>query len=141
MTTKLNLGAKKCTPCQGGVAPLSCEIATQALADVPGWELIENATKLKRTFKFSDFMQALSFTQKVGELCELEGHHPDITVGWGYSRVVFQTHKINGLHENDFIMAAKVNALAKQYKAVVCDFSVTFCGITFDVNESKGEPK
>ena len=108
----LNLNAKKCTPCQGGIDPLGVEDAKALLMAVPGWDLIDDSTKIKRTFKFSNFMQALSFTQKVGELCELEGHHPDITVGWGYARVVFQTHKINGLHENDFIMAAKVNAMA-----------------------------
>ena len=108
----MNLTAKKCTPCQGGVPPMSCDIAERYITNVSGWELLENATKVKRTYKFNNFKDALSFTQKVGELCEAEGHHPDITVGWGYAKVVFQTHKINGLHENDFIMAAKVNALA-----------------------------
>ncbi len=112
--TKPNLLTKKCTPCQGGIDPLSCEIAELFLSHVSGWELLDRATKIKRNFKFKNFMGALSFTQKVGELCESEGHHPDITVGWGYAKIVFQTHKINGLHENDFIMAAKVNALAEQ---------------------------
>ena len=107
----MNLTEKKCTPCQGGVAPMTCALAEQLLGDVPNWELQENATKLKRTFKFDNFVDALAFTQKVGALCELEVHHADITVGWGYVRVVFQTHKINGLHENDFIMAAKVDAI------------------------------
>ena len=107
----MELATKKCTPCQGGVAPMTCEIAETYIDDVSGWELLDNSTKIKRTYKFSNFIDALAFTQKVGELCELEGHHADITVGWGYCRVVFQTHKINGLHENDFIMAAKVNAL------------------------------
>ncbi len=109
---KMNLTAKKCTPCQGGIPPMTVKVAEKYLDEAPGWELQDNATKLKRTFKFGNFMEALSFTQHVGEMCEEEGHHPDITVGWGYSRVVFQTHKINGLHENDFIMAAKVNRLA-----------------------------
>lgn len=107
----MELATKKCTPCQGGVAPMTCELAQRYIADVAGWDLLDNATKLKRTYQFSNFVDALAFTQKVGELCEAEGHHADITVGWGYARVVFQTHKINGLHENDFIMAAKVNTL------------------------------
>ena len=110
----MNLTAKKCTPCQGGIPPMTCEVAEKYLSEAPGWELLDNSTKLKRSFKFGNFMDALSFTRQVGELCEQEGHHPDITVGWGYSRVIFQTHKINGLHENDFIMAAKVNRLAER---------------------------
>lgn len=85
--------------------------ADKLLDSVPGWELQENATKLKRTFRCKDFMEALALAHKAGVLCEEEGHHPDITIGWGYCRVVFQTHKINGLHENDFIMAAKVNRM------------------------------
>lgn len=88
-----------------------CDIAEQYLTDVPGWELQDNATKLKRKFQFKNFMDAMAFAQKVGVLCEQEGHHPDISFGWGYCKVAFQTHKINGLHENDFIMAAKVNEI------------------------------
>jgi len=110
---KMNLITKKCTPCQGGIPPMSCDMAEKYLAEAPGWELRENATKLKRTFKFTNFVDAMKLAQRVGELCEIEGHHPDLTVGWGYCKVEFQTHKINGLHENDFIMAAKVNKLAE----------------------------
>lgn len=109
----INLTAKKCTPCQGGVPPMSCDVAEEHLNEVPGWELLDNASKLKRTFKFDNFVDAMRLAQRVGELCETEGHHPDLTIGWGYCRVEFQTHKISGLHENDFIMAAKVNQLAK----------------------------
>lgn len=108
----LNLSAKKCTPCQGGIPPLNMEDAEKYLTRVPGWQLQENATKIKRTFKFKNFMDALWFAQHVGELCERQGHHPDISIGWGYCRIEFQTHKINGLHENDFIMAAKVSRMA-----------------------------
>lgn len=110
---KLNLTAKKCTPCQGGVLPMTKDIAEKYLHEAPEWELRDNATRLKRTFKFTNFADAMALAQKVGELCEAENHHPDITIGWGYCRVEFQTHKINGLHENDFIMAAKVNHLAE----------------------------
>lgn len=110
--SQTDLTAKKCTPCQGGIPPLSCEIAQQYLSVAPGWELQDDATRVKRTFKFKNFLNALDFAQRVGLLSEEQGHHPDITIGWGYCKVVFQTHKINGLHENDFIMAAKVNQLA-----------------------------
>ena len=109
--TTMDLTAKKCTPCQGGIPPMAGEDAEKYLLDAPGWELLDNATKLKRTFQRKNFMDALALAREVGELCEGEGHHPDITIGWGYCKVIFQTHKINGLHENDFIMAAKVNAL------------------------------
>lgn len=108
----MNLTTKKCTPCQGGVPPMSCDIAESYLNEAPGWELLDNATRLKRTFKFDNFEDAMRLAQRIGELCEAEGHHPDLKIGWGYCRVEFQTHKINGLHENDFIMAAKVNQLA-----------------------------
>ena len=111
------LTAKQCTPCQGGIPPMSCNEAEKYLVEAPGWELQDNATKLKRTFQFKNFVDALAFAQNVGELCEKEGHHPDITVGWGYCKVVFQTHKIAGLHENDFIMAAKVNEMSAKLGA------------------------
>jgi len=108
----IDLTTKQCTPCQGGIPPMTGEVANQYLALAPGWELRDDATKIKRTFKLKNFMEALALAQRVGLLCEQEGHHPDITIGWGYCSVVFQTHKINGLHENDFIMATKVNMLA-----------------------------
>lgn len=81
------------------------------LPEIPGWELGEEATKIRKTFRFRNFVEAMEFARKVGDVAEEEGHHPDMTVGWGYCTVVFQTHKIRGLHRNDFIMAAKVNSL------------------------------
>ena len=108
----MSLSAKTCTPCRGGVAPLGRAEAERLLAETPGWSLIDDGvTKLERAFPFPDFAAALAFVDKVGALAEEAGHHPDITFGWGYCRVVFYTHKIKGLHENDFIMAAKVNRL------------------------------
>jgi 4a-hydroxytetrahydrobiopterin dehydratase len=107
----MELAAKKCVPCRGGVPRLSLAEAQGLLAGTPGWSLNEQATHVERTFKFEDFAGALAFVDRVGALAEAEDHHPDITFGWGYCRVVFQTHKIRGLHENDFIMAAKVNQL------------------------------
>ena len=108
----MDLTAKTCTPCRGGIPPLPREDAEQLLADAPGWTLAADARHIERDFKFPDFAAALAFVNRVGEVAEAEGHHPDLSFGWGYCRVVWQTHKIKGLHENDFIMAAKVNALS-----------------------------
>jgi 4a-hydroxytetrahydrobiopterin dehydratase len=104
--------------------------AQKYLGQVPGWELLDNGTKLKRTFHGGDFMSALKLANEVGELCEKEGHHPDITIGWGYCRVVFQTHKINGLHENDFIMAAKVSDLTGRLSMDESHAAASMCRVT-----------
>jgi 4a-hydroxytetrahydrobiopterin dehydratase len=106
------LDAKSCTPCRGGIPPLDRAEAERLLPEAPGWSLEDGATRITRRFTFDDFAAAMTFVQRVGELAEAEGHHPDICFGWGYCEVAFQTHKIQGLHENDFIMAAKVNGLA-----------------------------
>ena len=108
----MDLTVKTCVPCKGGIPPLGRGEAETYLGEVPGWTLLEGAEKIERTFKFPNFMDAMAFALKVGGLAEQEGHHPDITFGWGYCTVSFYTHKIKGLHENDFIMAAKVDALA-----------------------------
>ena len=108
----MGLTAKTCTPCRGGVPPLGRAEAERLLAETPGWALDAQATRIERAFAFPDFASALALVGKIAKLAEAEGHHPDITFGWGYCRVAFQTHKIKGLHENDFIMAAKVNGLA-----------------------------
>jgi len=91
---------------------MSAVEAESRLADVPGWKLIDDATRLSRTFSFDNFVEAQAFAVRVGEISEAQNHHPVITYSWGYCTVVFYTHKIGGLHENDFIMAARVNALA-----------------------------
>lgn len=107
----MNLSEKNCVPCQGGVPPLSLEEAEQLLAQTPGWSLMQEGKRLERRFTFKNFATALEFVNRVGETAENEGHHPDISFGWGYASVVYYTHKIGGLHENDFVMAAKTNAL------------------------------
>ena len=112
----MTLRAKRCTPCRGGVPPLTRTEAERMLGETPGWTLNHDVTRIERTFKLPDFAAALALVDKIGEIAEAEGHHPDIAFGWGYCRVVFYTHKIKGLHENDFIMAAKVNALAEARK-------------------------
>ncbi len=105
------LTAKVCIPCQGGIPPLSAAEAEGFLAETPNWELLEDATRLRRAFTFEDFQAALDFVRKTGEIAEQEGHHPDIEFGWGYANILIYTHKINGLHENDFILAAKINGI------------------------------
>ena len=103
------LKSKHCIPCEGGIPPLSENEAETLMGQIPGWDLIESTTKIRRTFTFKNFMQAQAFAIKVGNLAESENHHPDITYGWGFCTVLLYTHKINGLHENDFILAVKIN--------------------------------
>jgi 4a-hydroxytetrahydrobiopterin dehydratase len=106
------LTAKTCTPCRGGIPPLTVEEAAGFMPEAPGWDLVADATRIERTYRFADFGEALDFVGKVGELAEAQGHHPEACFGWGFCTVTLQTKKIKGLHENDFIMAAKINALA-----------------------------
>ncbi len=100
---------KTCVPCRGGVPLLTLAEAEGLRAEVPDWALTNEATRIERDFTFDDFAAAIAFVNKVGLIAEAQGHHPDITFGWGYAHVVFFTHKIKGLHENDFVMAAKVD--------------------------------
>ena len=108
----MSLTQKTCVPCQGGIPPLTADEAKGYMDQVPGWVLSDDADRISKNFEFRDFVGALDFVNRVGALAEEEGHHPDIYFGWGYADITFFTHKIKGLHENDFIMAAKVNALA-----------------------------
>jgi len=103
-----------CAPCRGGVPPLTAEKANAFLRETPGWILSDGATRIQREVRFRNFASALEFVNRVGAVAEGEGHHPDIEFGWGYCHVTFQTHKVRGLHENGFIMAAKVNALPEE---------------------------
>ena len=102
---------KRCTPCLAGTPPIKIDRAREMLQYVPGWEFGLEGRAIKRRFAFDNFMKALAFVNKLGEIAEAEGHHPDIMLGWGYAEVVLWTHSIAGLHENDFIMAAKFNAI------------------------------
>jgi len=110
----MSLGEMKCEPCRGGMPPLTDEEIEQYHRQAQSWSVVEKdgIKRLEKSFKFKDFAQALAFTNKVGELAEKEGHHPDILTEWGRVTVTWWTHKIKGLHRNDFIMAAKVDALA-----------------------------
>jgi 4a-hydroxytetrahydrobiopterin dehydratase len=86
--------------------------AERHLAQVPEWRLLDDGRRIERTWRFKNFAEAYALVRKAAELAEAEGHHPDITFGWGYCTVSLYTHKIRGLHENDFIMAAKLDRLA-----------------------------
>ena len=104
------LAAQHCVPCRGGVPPLAEDAIARLLPQVPGWN-VAGAHHLERTFTFADFKGALEFVNRIGEVAEREGHHPDLELGWGRVSVKIYTHKINGLTESDFILAAKISSL------------------------------
>lgn len=105
-----DLAQKKCVPCEGGVDPLSPAEAHRYLGDVLGWQLIDDK-KIVKVFMFHYFTEAMEFVNKVATLAESEGHHPNIAINYNKVILTLYTHAINGLHENDFILAAKINAL------------------------------
>ena len=105
------LDQKHCVPCRGGVDPLAGDTLRQYAALLnKQWQVIDEH-HLHREWMLPDFRQALAFVNRIGELAEAEGHHPDIYLAYGKVRVTLWTHKINGLHENDFILAAKIDRL------------------------------
>ena len=107
-----DLSSKICTPCRGGIPPLTRAEAETYLKQAPGWALMDDGRGIERSFTFKNFKEALDFVARIANLSEKEGHHPDISFGWGWAKVSWQTKKIKGLHENDFIMAAKTNELS-----------------------------
>jgi 4a-hydroxytetrahydrobiopterin dehydratase len=109
------LTEERCVACRRDAPTVSDAEIAALLPQIPEWELVEldGVKRLRRVFAFDDFAQALEFTRKVGELAEAEGHHPALLTEWGRTTVSWWTHKIKGLHRNDFIMAAKTDALAR----------------------------
>ena len=107
------LAGKTCTPCRSGVPPLDRVAAERYLREAPGWVLQDEGKRIERRFQLKSFKDALALVNRIGALAEDEGHHPDISFGWGYVAVSLHTHKIKGLHENDFIMATKINRAAE----------------------------
>jgi 4a-hydroxytetrahydrobiopterin dehydratase len=105
-----NLASRECVPCRGGVPPLQGEEIQNLLGELDGWEVVESH-HLRKNFEFGNFKEALAFVNRVGELAEEQGHHPDISFGWGRAEITIWTHKIDGLTESDFILAAKIDAL------------------------------
>ena len=108
------LTSLKCVPCRAGTPQATDEEISQLHAEIPDWQLVEREgiKRLERVFRFKNFAEALQFTDKVGELAEAEGHHPALLTEWGRVTVTWWTHKIKGLHQNDFILAAKTDGLA-----------------------------
>lgn len=104
------LAARKCIPCQGGTPPLRRDEIIPLARQTPGWEVIADH-HLTQNFDFPDFASALAFVNRVGEVAEQEGHHPDICLSWGKVGIEIWTHKVDGLTESDFILAAKIDEL------------------------------
>ena len=104
------LASLQCVPCRGGVPPLTGEEIAKLSPQLEGWNVV-NEHHLSKSYKFSNFAEAQSFVDRVGELAEEQGHHPDICFGWGRAEISIWTHKIDGLTESDFILAAKIDQL------------------------------
>ena len=107
-----DLTKKKCVPCEGGVASLDLSEIHKYQKKVDGWDVKQNLKKiyyLEKKYSFANFLESLKFTNKVAEISEEEGHHPDIEFGWGYAKISITTHAIEGLSENDFILASKID--------------------------------
>jgi 4a-hydroxytetrahydrobiopterin dehydratase len=108
------LADKSCTPCRGGIPPLTEPEAATYHAQAPDWALLDEAKRIERTYRFRNFAEAFRFVERAAALAEAEGHHPDICFGCGYVRISLHTKKIKGLHENDFIIAAKLDRIAAE---------------------------
>jgi 4a-hydroxytetrahydrobiopterin dehydratase len=107
------LTARKCVPCEGGVPALTPPEAARLLAELHGdWKLAPDSKSLKRSLKFKDFYRAMSFVNALAHIANLEDHHPDLEVGYGYCRITYSTHAIGGLSQNDFICAAKIDRIS-----------------------------
>tara|TARA_B100001057_G_scaffold497586_1_gene602130 strand:- start:477 stop:821 length:345 start_codon:yes stop_codon:yes gene_type:complete len=105
---------KKCVPCEGKTTPFDISEIHKYQKKVDGWEIVKNENKiyiLEKNFKFKNYLESQNFVNKVGEVSEEEGHHPDILFGWGYAKINITTHAIEGLSENDFILASKIDQL------------------------------
>ena len=103
---------KKCIPCEGGVNPLDVSEVHKYQKKIDGWDVSKdkkNIFFLEKKFSFKNFLESQKFVNEVGKIAENEGHHPDIYFGWGYAKIIITTHAIEGLSENDFILAAKID--------------------------------
>lgn len=105
---------KKCLPCEGGVAPLTEVKINELLKQAPAWLVIDNSKKITRRFEFKNFARTMAFVNAVAYVATQEDHHPDVEFGYNYCRVTYTTHAIDGLSENDFICAAKINRFLEQ---------------------------
>jgi 4a-hydroxytetrahydrobiopterin dehydratase len=105
----LDLYQKRCKPCEGGTPPLTLEESRRLLVQLRDWQLKDG--KIEKQFKFKDFVESIGFVNKIADLAESEGHHPDIHISWNLVTLSLVTHAIKGLSENDFILAAKIDRL------------------------------
>jgi 4a-hydroxytetrahydrobiopterin dehydratase len=111
MTTICDLTDRHCKPCEGGVAPMTLQEAQATMEQIPGWELSDDATTITRRFEFKGFYKTMAFINAMAWIANAENHHPDFSAGYNFCEVNFTTHAIDGLSENDFICAAKINQL------------------------------
>ena len=105
---------KNCVPCEGRIIPFDISEIHKYQKKVDDWDIIQNENKiyfLKKKFNFKNFLESQNFVNHVGKISEQEGHHPDISFGWGYANIKITTHAIDGLSENDFILAAKIDQI------------------------------
>ena len=111
MNTVCNLTDRHCKPCEGGVAPMSREEAESTMGQIPGWVLSNDAKTISQRFEFKGFYKTMAFINAMAWIANSENHHPDFSAGYNFCEVNFTTHAIDGLSENDFICAAKINDL------------------------------
>tara|TARA_B100000886_G_scaffold302927_1_gene233252 strand:+ start:1214 stop:1552 length:339 start_codon:yes stop_codon:yes gene_type:complete len=110
-----DLSEKKCVPCEGNIPPFKIDEIHRYLKQVDGWDVVQDKIDgyhLIKSFKFENFLKSQDFVNKVGQIAEREGHHPDLWHGWGYARIKIYTHAIKGLAESDFILAAKIDKIS-----------------------------
>jgi 4a-hydroxytetrahydrobiopterin dehydratase len=107
------LAGRKCEPCKSDIPPMQPAEVVDWLLYVPGWDQTDDYTRIIRDYRFKDFASALAFVNAIGAAAEKSDHHPDVCLGWGYVKVTWTTHKIKGLSENDFIMAARTDLIAE----------------------------
>ena len=109
-----DLSNKKCIPCEGNIPPFSSGEIHKYLKKIDGWDVLKDSDNnfyIEKNFKFSNFLESEKFILSVGKIAETEGHHPDITFGWGYAKIKISTHAIKGLAESDFVLAAKIDKI------------------------------
>jgi 4a-hydroxytetrahydrobiopterin dehydratase len=111
MNTVCDLTDRHCKPCEGDVAPMARSEAEATMNEVPGWQLAQDGNSIHRRFEFKGFYKCMSFINAMAWVANAENHHPDFSAGYNFCEVTFTTHAIDGLSENDFICAAKINAL------------------------------
>jgi 4a-hydroxytetrahydrobiopterin dehydratase len=109
-----DLANKKCIPCEGGIPAFDINEIHKYLKKVDGWDVLKNKEDnyfIEKNFEFSNYIESENFVVSVGKIAEIEGHHPDISFGWGYAKIKISTHAIKGLAESDFVLAAKIDKI------------------------------